>query len=84
MKFLCDVHISYKVARHLSSLAYEAIHINDILDKWHTKDHDICEYADSKDYIILTKDRDFKDSYFIHATPKKLIRSILATFQIRN
>ncbi|MBU0489686.1 MAG: DUF5615 family PIN-like protein [Bacteroidetes bacterium] len=74
MKFLCDVHISYKIVRHLISLGFEAIHVNQILDKWHTTDKSICEYADLNDYVVITKDADFRDSYFISATPKKLIR----------
>ena len=32
MKFLCDVHISYKLVSHLKSMGFETIHVNDILD----------------------------------------------------
>jgi predicted nuclease of predicted toxin-antitoxin system len=74
MKFLCDVHISYKIVRHIRSLGYEAIHINEILDRWHTKDADICTYADENNLIVLTKDADFKNSFLIRNTPKKLIK----------
>ena len=74
MKFLCDVHISYKIVNHLAVLGFEAVHVNNILDKWNTSDEDICKYADSKDYIVLTKDSDFRDSFFLNKTPKKLIK----------
>jgi len=53
MRFLCDVHISYKIADHLNSLGFETIHINNILYKWKTKDKKICEYADSNDLIVI-------------------------------
>jgi len=43
MKFLCDVHISYKIVNYFKSMGYEAIHVNEILDKWVTKDNEICE-----------------------------------------
>jgi predicted nuclease of predicted toxin-antitoxin system len=33
MKFLCDVHISYKVVKHLNSMGFKAVHVNEILDK---------------------------------------------------
>ncbi len=33
MRFICDVHISFKIVRHLNSLGYETIHVNDILVK---------------------------------------------------
>lgn len=74
MKFLCDVHISYKIVKHLRSLEIETFHVNEILDKWHTKDEDICEYADVNDLIVLSKDADFRSSFLINHTPKKLIK----------
>ena len=74
MKFLCDVHISYKIVRYLISLSFEAIHVNDILDKWFTSDRDICKYADEHNMIVITKDYDFRASYYLRNTPKKLIK----------
>ena len=74
MKFICDVHISYKITNHLKSLGFETIHVNEILDKWYTKDKEICKYADSNDLIVITKDSDFRDSFFVKNTPKKLIK----------
>jgi predicted nuclease of predicted toxin-antitoxin system len=74
MKFLCDVHISYKIVRYLINLGFEAIHINDILNKSETKDSDICKYADQNDYAVITKDSDFRNSFLVKQTPKKLIK----------
>jgi predicted nuclease of predicted toxin-antitoxin system len=74
MKFLCDVHISYKIVRHLINLGFEAIHINDILNKSETKDSDICVYADQNDYVVITKDSDFRNSFLVKQLPKKLIK----------
>jgi predicted nuclease of predicted toxin-antitoxin system len=74
MKFLCDVHISYKIVNFLSDLGHEAIHVNMILDKWHSKDTAICKYADLNGLIVITKDYDFRDSFFLRKTPKKLIK----------
>lgn len=74
MRFLCDVHISYKIVNYLISLGFETFHVNDILNKWNTSDKDICDYADSNNLIVITKDTDFRDSFFIKQTPKKLIK----------
>lgn len=74
MKFLCDVHISYKLTKHFKKLGFEAIHVNEILSKSETKDSDLCKYADQMDYIIISKDSDFRDYYFVNQTPKKLIK----------
>ncbi len=43
----------------------------------HTKDSDICRYADAYGYVVVTKDADFKNSHFIAKTPKQLIRANL-------
>ena len=74
MKFLCDVHISYKVVYYLISTGHEAFHINSILDKWFTSDNEIIKYADQNDLIIISKDSDFMDSFFVNNAPKKLIK----------
>lgn len=74
MRFLCDVHISHKVVAHIKQLGHYAEHVNDILNSSETKDADICRYADEHDLIVVTEDADFRDSYFIKNTPKKLIK----------
>ncbi len=74
MKFLCDVHISLKLVNHLKSLGLEAVHVNEILDKWNTTDNKICEFADKNDFIVITKDSDFRHSFYIKKSPKKLIK----------
>lgn len=40
-KVLCDVHIAIKVAKFFASKGYKAIHVNKILDGYHSKDSDI-------------------------------------------
>ena len=74
MKFLCDVHIAYKIVYYLRSLGFETVHVNDILQKSQTKDSEICKYADLYNFIVITKDSDFRNSFFIKQTPKKLIK----------
>ena len=74
MKFLCDVHISFRIVRHLESLGYDSLHVNDILNKQNTKDNEICRYADKNDLILLTKDSDFRNSFLIQGTPSKLVK----------
>jgi len=77
MKFLCDVHISLKFSKFLSLKGFETIHINNILNSWFTKDKDICNFADQNNYILITKDLDFKNTHFINNTPQKVIRVVL-------
>jgi predicted nuclease of predicted toxin-antitoxin system len=74
MKFLCDVHISIKLAKHLNNQGFECIHINTILDKWFTSDSAIAKYSDTNNLTLITKDFDFKNSFLVNKTPKKLIK----------
>jgi predicted nuclease of predicted toxin-antitoxin system len=74
MKILCDVHISYKVCNFFNDYNHRVVHVNQILNKSETKDSEICEYADKHDFIVLTKDLDFKNSFLLKLTPKKLIK----------
>ena len=83
MKFLCDVHISFKLVKTIQVLGFECIHVNAILDKWHTKDSEIAKYVDENNYILITKDSDFRDSFFIKNSPKKLIKINLGNISNR-
>jgi len=74
MKFLCDVHISYKLKNFLITQAHTAIHVNELPEKSETKDNAICDYCDSEGCILITKDFDFVDFYFLKQTPKKVIK----------
>ena len=74
MKFLCDVHISYSLVNQLKKLGFDAIHVNELPDKWFSSDKFILNYADESDRIVITKDSDFKNSFYINRTPAKLIK----------
>ena len=79
MKVLCDVHISLKVVSFFKSKSIEAVHVNvnTILNSFYSSDKAIAAYADEHDYILITKDVDFRNSYFIQKSPKKLLRICL-------
>ncbi len=74
MRFLCDVHIAIKIVKWLQSKKFEATHVNSILKGSSTSDNEIRKFADENNYIIITKDRDFKNSFFINKTPQKLVK----------
>jgi predicted nuclease of predicted toxin-antitoxin system len=77
MRFLCDVHISYKIVKHLKEIGLETYHVNSLPNKSETTDSDICNYADKHNLILITKDSDFKEFYFVRGKPKKVIRIML-------
>ena len=78
MDFLIDVHLPISLSKFLDKQSgCTSIHVNQILQKWHTSDAEISKYADENDFVVITKDSDFKNSHFIKNTPKKIIRITL-------
>jgi predicted nuclease of predicted toxin-antitoxin system len=60
--------------KHLRTLGYIVIHVNEILNNWFTADSMISKFADDNDLIVITKDSDFRNSFYINNTPRKLIK----------
>jgi predicted nuclease of predicted toxin-antitoxin system len=78
MDFLVDVHLPISLSKFLNNQpGCSSIHVNQILQKWHTADAEICRHADRNGQVVITKDEDFKNSYFINKTPRRVIRITL-------
>ena len=77
MKFICDVHMPIRLSKFLAMHGTESVHVNQILSGSSTADAMLCQYADQNDYIVITKDADFRNTYFLKKTPRKLIRVCL-------
>jgi len=77
MKFLLDVHLPMSLKFFLIWKGFEAIHVKDILDGIHTSDKEISKYADENDMVLITKDSDFKNSFLVNKSPKRIIRIVL-------
>ena len=77
MKFLCDVHIPFQLVNFLFSGGHDVIHVNNLEKKWLTTDEEICNYADKNNFILITKDSDFRNSFVLKKTPRRLIRITL-------
>src|SRR6266699_1706011 len=77
MNFLCDVHLSFRLVKYLSQRNHRVVHVNQLPDRWFTSDDAICRYADENNFILITKDADFRNSFILRKSPKKLIRITL-------
>ena len=84
MEFLCDVHISIRIAKSIEDLGYKCEHVNRILNKWNTTDDEITSYVDNKNLILITKDQDFRNSFLLHSKPNKLIKIDLGNISNEN
>ncbi len=55
-------------------MGYSSQHVNDLPNRWHSTDDEIAEFADRLNCILISKDIDFKNSFFIRQSPKKLLK----------
>ena len=77
MKVLLDVHLPFRLLSFLKSNGINAMHVNDLPDSFYSTDKAIANYADVNGFTVVTKDIDFRNSFFLHKKPKKLIRVCL-------
>jgi predicted nuclease of predicted toxin-antitoxin system len=82
MNFLVDAQLPYGIKQHLDSIGFDTIHTNDLPLKERTPDWEINKISEEQDRVVITKDKDFLDSYLIINIPKKLI--LVTTGNIRN
>ena len=77
MNFICDVNIAIRVSKFLVAQGAVAIHVNQLAGKWNTPDRTIRALADAKGLVVVTKDTDFRESFLLQGTPKKLLHVCL-------
>jgi len=67
-----DQNISFRLVERLRDLYPEGVHVKDVAL---TKADDIAvwEYARANDYVIVSKDDDFRQLSFLHGPPPKAI-----------
>ncbi|MCP4702196.1 MAG: hypothetical protein GY862_35855 [Gammaproteobacteria bacterium] len=72
MKLLFDENISSKLVKFLAKDFPESSHI-DFLKMQGAADSDIWEYARTENYIIVSKDNDFRQRSFFFGSPPKVV-----------
>lgn len=82
MKFLLDAQLPVRLARRLAAAGHDVLHTTDLLAGNRTADADICARADEEGRVVVTKDRDFRDSHLLRSKPGRLL--IVATGNITN
>ena len=82
MKFLIDAQLPRRLADHLRRAGFEAIHTLDLPLGNCTPDTVINELSVHEQYIVVTKDSDFVDSFLLQRRPWKLL--LVSTGNITN
>lgn len=82
MKYFIDAQLPYLLADVLRQKGFNVLHTDDLPDKDETGDSVIRQIAAAKNYIVITKDSDFQDSYLLFKKPPRLL--LVTTGNIKN
>jgi predicted nuclease of predicted toxin-antitoxin system len=82
MKFLVDAQLPRRLLAHIKAAGFEATHTLDLQDGNRTSDRAICELSIKEQYVVVTKDADFVESFLLRRVPWKLL--LISTGNIEN
>lgn len=82
MKFLVDAQLPRRLAQRLREAGHEALHTLELPLGNRTTDTFLIELSIHEQYIVVTKDSDFVNSFLLSHEPYKLL--LISTGNIRN
>lgn len=82
MKFLIDAQLPARVARQLNDAGHDALHTTQLVEGNRTTDDAIAWIADEQDRVVVSKDRDFRDSHLLRGSPRRLL--LVSTGNVTN
>ena len=82
MKFVVDAQLPFRLCAFLVDSDCDAVHTTQLEHGNRTTDGEIAELADREQRIVVTKDRDFRNSHLLSGTPQRLL--IVATGNVSN
>jgi len=73
VKFIIDTQLPPRLSRFLRLKGFDSVHTTHY-EKGHLlKDVEITEIAINENRVIITKDADFSDNYFLKGAPPKIL-----------
>ncbi len=82
MNFLVDAHLPRRLVRRLQEAGHDALHTLDLPAGNRTTDNEINALSLRENRVVITKDADFVNSYFLAGQPYKLL--VISTGNITN
>jgi predicted nuclease of predicted toxin-antitoxin system len=82
MNFLIDAQLPRRLASVLQQYGHTVFHTLDLPHRNRTDDDEIMQFADTRDCIVVTKDSDFVDAFYLQHRPQQLW--LLSTGNISN
>lgn len=82
MRLLVDAQLPVRLASLLRAAGHEVVHTSELPDGNRTTDRDVARLADEHAWVVVSKDRDFRDTHLLTRTPARLL--IMTTGNITN
>jgi predicted nuclease of predicted toxin-antitoxin system len=82
MKFIVDAQLPVRLSQLLKSMGHDALHTKELALKNATPDTEINTLSIREQRIVITKDSDFWDSFYVSQEPYKLL--LITTGNISN
>ncbi|HUN07453.1 MAG TPA: DUF5615 family PIN-like protein [Aggregatilineales bacterium] len=82
MKFLIDAQLPRRLAASIRAAGHDAIHTLDLPNGNRTSDSEINAISVQEGCVVVTKDSDFVESFFLNDKPFKLL--LISTGNITN
>lgn len=82
MKVVVDAQLPFGLAILFRKLGWDALHTNNLPNGDVSTDEEIRTFCEAESRILITKDADFVDSFYVRKSPKKLL--IVSTGNIKN
>ena len=82
MKFVVDAQLPAKLSRLLADAGHDSVHTSQLPEGNRIPDATLAGLADGEDRVVVTKDRDFRNSHLLHRTPQRLL--IVSTGNVAN
>jgi len=73
VKWLIDAQLPRRLADRLNNLGHDAVHTLDLPRENRTADSELCQFAFAESRIVVSKDRNFLDSYLVTGLPPQLL-----------
>lgn len=82
MRFLIDAQLPRRLSVLLADAGHDSVHSSTLPAGNRTSDRQLADIADSESRVVVTKDRDFRDSHLLQNLPRRLL--VVATGNIAN
>jgi predicted nuclease of predicted toxin-antitoxin system len=73
VKFVVDAQLPAKLSRLLTDAGHDSVHTSQLLEGNRIPDATLADLADDEDRVLITKDRDFRNSHLLRRTPRRLL-----------